>query len=142
MATLISHSPEETARLGEEMGRMAKRGWVYGLTGGLGTGKTQLVRGLARGLGISERIQSPTFALVHEYRGGRLPLFHLDLYRLDKLEEILAAGLGDYLEPNEGVTVVEWYDRWTGPPPTHLIEVRLHDWGADERLIEYDTPCA
>jgi tRNA threonylcarbamoyladenosine biosynthesis protein TsaE len=122
------------------MGRMAQRGWVLGLTGGLGTGKTQFARGLARGLGIPSRIQSPTFALVHEHRSGRLPLFHLDLCRLDTLEQILAAGLGDYFSSREGVTVVEWYERWTGPPPPVLIEVRLHDWGDQERLIEYDPP--
>jgi tRNA threonylcarbamoyladenosine biosynthesis protein TsaE len=77
----------------------------------LGAGKTQLVKGLARGLGVAERVRSPTFALVNIYESGRLPLFHLDLYRLETREQIAAAGLEEYLQP-AGVTVVEWAERW------------------------------
>ena len=112
MATFISHSPEETAALGERWGRDAAPGWVIGLSGDLGAGKTQFVKGLARGLGITARVHSPTFALVNEYPGGRLPLAHLDLYRLDAPEQILAAGLEEYLRRPSGVTVVEWCERW------------------------------
>ena len=83
MPTLTSHSPSETEALGEKFGRAAMHGWVIALTGDLGAGKTQFVKGLARGLGISARVHSPTFTLVAEYGGGRLNLFHLDLYRLD-----------------------------------------------------------
>ena len=83
MATTISHSPAETAALGEQWGRAAQSGLVIGLSGDLGAGKTQFVKGLARGLGIAERVHSPTFVLVNIYTGGRLTLFHLDLYRLD-----------------------------------------------------------
>jgi tRNA threonylcarbamoyladenosine biosynthesis protein TsaE len=86
---------------------------VIGLCGDLGAGKTQLVKGLARGLGIAARVHSPTFALVNIYNGGRLTLYHLDLYRLDTREQILAAGLEEYLKP-EGVTVIEWAERWFG----------------------------
>ncbi|HRT59280.1 MAG TPA: tRNA (adenosine(37)-N6)-threonylcarbamoyltransferase complex ATPase subunit type 1 TsaE, partial [Candidatus Paceibacterota bacterium] len=93
MATFISHSPDETAALGESWGRVAVPGLVIGLTGDLGAGKTQLVKGLARGLGIPERVHSPTFALVNTYAGGRLPLYHLDLYRLETPDQVLAAGL-------------------------------------------------
>jgi tRNA threonylcarbamoyladenosine biosynthesis protein TsaE len=78
MVTFTSHSPEETQALGEAWGREAGKGWIIGLTGDLGAGKTQLVKGIARGLGIKARIQSPTFALVNEYGEGRLPLAHLD----------------------------------------------------------------
>jgi tRNA threonylcarbamoyladenosine biosynthesis protein TsaE len=113
MATLISHSPAETEALGAEWGRVAERGLVIGLSGELGAGKTQLVKGLARGLGITARVHSPTFTLVNEYGGGRLRLFHLDLYRLETPEQIHAAGLEDYLQP-DGVTVVEWAERWPG----------------------------
>jgi tRNA threonylcarbamoyladenosine biosynthesis protein TsaE len=112
MATLISKSPEDTFALGEAWGREAQRGWVIGLSGDLGTGKTQLVKGLADGLGSTARVHSPTFALLNEYAGGRLPLFHLDLYRLNHREEVFAAGLDEYLLNPEGVTVVEWIERW------------------------------
>jgi len=111
MATCISHSPAETAALGEQWGRAAESGLVIGLCGDLGAGKTQLVKGLARGLDIAELVHSPTFALVNIYNGGRLTLYHLDLYRLDTLEQIRAAGLEEYLKP-EGVTVIEWAERW------------------------------
>src|SRR5437868_15312958 len=112
MATFISHSPDETAALGEQWGRAAAPGWILGLTGDLGAGKTQLVKGLARGLGISAPIQSPTFALVNEYKEGRLPLAHLDLYRLDTPEQIHGAGLDEYFVKPTGVVVVEWCERW------------------------------
>lgn len=114
MATFISHSPDETAALGESWGRAAVPGLVIGLTGDLGAGKTQLVKGLARGLGIPERVHSPTFALVNTYAGGRLPLYHLDLYRLETPDQVLAAGLEEYLHP-DGVAVVEWAERWLLP---------------------------
>ena len=110
MATFISHSPAETEALGERLGRAAQHGWVIGLTGDLGAGKTQLVKGLARGLGITARVHSPTFTLVNEYGGGRLKLFHLDLYRLESSGQILAAGLEEFLQP-DGVAVVEWAER-------------------------------
>src|SRR5262245_47790316 len=112
MVTHTSHSPEETVALGERWGREAEAGWLIGLSGDLGAGKTQLVKGLARGLEITARVHSPTFALVHEYRGGRLLLVHLDLYRLDTPAQIAAAGLEEYLLNPGGVTVVEWIERW------------------------------
>jgi len=110
MATYISNSPAETEALGEQWGREAQSGLVLGLSGDLGAGKTQLVKGLARGLNISERVHSPTFALINVYSSGRLPLFHLDLYRLDSAEQFVSAGLEEYLKPN-GVTVIEWVER-------------------------------
>jgi len=111
MATITTHSATETQELGESWGRQAERGWVIGLSGELGAGKTQLVKGLARGLGVTVRVHSPTFTLVNEYGGGRLRLFHLDLYRLESREQIITAGLDDYLQP-DGVTVIEWAERW------------------------------
>ena len=110
MNTFISHGPAETESLGESFGRAAKRGLVIALSGELGAGKTQLVKGLARGLGITARVHSPTFTLVNEYAGGRLRLFHLDLYRLESSAQILAAGLEEFLQP-DGVAVVEWAER-------------------------------
>src|SRR5512133_1999589 len=113
MVTHISHSPEETAALGQTAGAVARKGQVFALSGDLGSGKTQWVKGLAAGLGVGVRVHSPTFALINEYRGGRLPLFHLDLYRLEQRAQIHAAGLEDYLAP-EGVTVIEWAEHWFG----------------------------
>jgi len=110
---LFSHSPAETEALGEAWGRAAKPGLVIALTGDLGAGKTALVRGLARGLGCADRVHSPTFTLVNQYGGGRLPLCHLDLYRLDTPEQIRAAGLEEYLQP-DGVAVIEWAERLLG----------------------------
>jgi tRNA threonylcarbamoyladenosine biosynthesis protein TsaE len=110
MATFISHSPAETEALGEEWGRTAQRGLVIALSGDLGAGKTQLVRGLARGLCVTTRVHSPTFTLVNEYSGGRLKLFHLDLYRLETSEQIHSAGIEEFLQP-DGVAVIEWAER-------------------------------
>jgi len=115
MATFISHSPADTESLGASWGREASRGLVIALSGDLGAGKTQLVRGLARGLGFAGRIHSPTFTLVNTYEGGRLPLYHLDLYRLETLEQIHGAGVDDYLQP-DGVAVIEWAERLLKTP--------------------------
>ena len=141
MPTLVSHSPEETATLGEQWGRIARTGWVIGLTGDLGAGKTQLVKGLARGLGLAKRVSSPTFALVNEYRDGRLPLFHLDLYRLDTREQIIGAGLEEYLLNPPGVTVVEWAERYfnVAGPQRGLRRVSIETLGENERRITYDN---
>lgn len=117
MAIFISHSPTETEALGEDWGRTAPAGMVLALCGELGAGKTQLVKGLARGLNIPDRVHSPTFALVNVYNGGRLTLFHLDLYRLENREQISAAGLDEFLEP-AGVAVIEWAERLLGPQST------------------------
>ena len=145
MATIISHSPEETAALGERWGRETKPGWLIGLSGDLGAGKTQLVKGLARGLGIAARVQSPTFALVHEYAGGRLPLVHIDLYRLDTPEQTRGAGLEEYFFKPRGVVVVEWIERWLGPSEISNLKsqipirhVSIESLGETERRIKYE----
>ncbi len=147
MGTFISHSPAETEALGEAWGRAAQSGWVLGLQGDLGAGKTQLVKGLARGLGFLGRVHSPTFALVNQYRGGRLPLFHLDLYRLDTPAQITGAGLDEYLYAPAGVAVVEWIERWrpalagnAGAPAAdlRLRHVRLETISEAERRITYE----
>jgi len=144
MATFISHSPAQTGALGEEWGREAQRGWVFGLSGGLGAGKTILAAGLARGLGVTARVQSPTFALVNEYRDGRLPLFHLDLYRLASRGDIIAAGLELYLVRPPGVAVVEWMERWLEDgcwPPVRGVRFRrveIKTAGETEREIVHE----
>lgn len=144
MATFISHSPEETAALGAEWGRAVRGGWVLGLSGDLGAGKTQLVKGLAQGLGITARVRSPTFALVNEYNEGRLPLFHLDLYRLETSEQIHGAGLDEYLSKPDGVVVIEWVERWfashSALREAHFTyrHVRLEPLSERERRITYE----
>jgi tRNA threonylcarbamoyladenosine biosynthesis protein TsaE len=139
MATFISHSPAETEKLGETWGREAQPGWVIGLSGDLGAGKTQLVKGLARGLGATERVHSPTFALVNEYLTGRLPLFHLDLYRLETQEQIHAAGLEEFLR-TRGVTVVEWIEKMAAAqvPAPRFRRVNIETVSETERRIIYD----
>ena len=139
MATFISHNPTETESLGEKFGRAATRGLVIALTGDLGAGKTQFVRGVARGLEISSRVHSPTFTLVNEYVGGRLKLFHLDLYRLETAQQILTAGVEEYLSP-DGVAVMEWAERIYDLRFTiyDLKKVKIEILGEAERKIIYD----
>jgi tRNA threonylcarbamoyladenosine biosynthesis protein TsaE len=139
MATFISHSPAETEALGEKFGRAARRGWVVALSGDLGAGKTQFVRGVARGLEIQARVHSPTFTLVNEYGGGRLKLFHLDLYRLETAEQILSAGVEEFLSP-DGVAVIEWAERIYDLRFTicDLKKVKIEISGESERKIIYD----
>jgi len=139
MATFISHSPAETQSLGERWGRIAQSGLVIGLSGELGAGKTQLVKGLARGLGIAARVHSPTFTLVNEYGGGRLRLFHLDLYRLETAGQITAAGLEEFLQP-DGVTVIEWAEKIADCQLliANWAKVQVEILNEAERKIVYD----
>ncbi len=139
MATLISHSPAETQALGEKFGRAARQGWVIGLSGELGAGKTQFVKGLAHGLGISTRVHSPTFTLATQYSGGRLDLFHLDLYRLESPAQILSAGLEEFLQP-DGVTVIEWAERMPAAllPAPRQLAVQIEVLNEADRKIIYD----
>jgi tRNA threonylcarbamoyladenosine biosynthesis protein TsaE len=144
---IISHSPDETEALGETWGREAQRGLVIALSGDLGAGKTQLVRGMARGIGYQGRVHSPTFALVNIYEGGRLPLFHLDLYRLDSAEAVHRAGMDEYLQP-DGVAVIEWAERLLDPAKTSNTQyatrnirfVTIETLDDNRRRITYEDP--
>ena len=141
MTLFVSHSPAETESLAEAWGRAAQFGWILGLSGDLGAGKTQLVKGLARGLGVRERVHSPTFALVNQYLSGRLPLYHLDLYRLDTADQIHSAGLEEFLTNPPGVAVVEWAERWPGFAAGSGLRcrlVRMESSGDLERRISYE----
>ena len=113
IATIVTETPAETEAAGRALGRALVAGDVVNLQGDLGAGKTLFVKGLAASLGYDPHdVQSPTFTLVHEHRGGRLDLFHLDLYRLDDpLGDVEASGLDEYLDPRDGVTAVEWGER-------------------------------
>lgn len=105
--TYLTNSPAETEALGQRLAQQLQPGAVIAYTGDLGAGKTAFTRGLARGLGIAERITSPTFTIVNEYQGGRLPLFHFDMYRLGSSEELYEIGWEDYLARG-GICAVEW----------------------------------
>ena len=103
----ITNSAEETEALGARLGERLEPGAVIAFTGDLGAGKTAFTRGLAQGLGIVDRVTSPTFTIVNEYEGGRLPLFHFDMYRLGSSDELFDIGWEDYLARG-GVCAVEW----------------------------------
>ena len=105
--TYITHSPGETEKLGQALGRRLKPGTVLAYRGELGAGKTAFTRGLARGLGYTEPVTSPTYTIVNEYLGGRLPLFHFDMYRLGSSDDLWNIGWEDYLDRG-GVCAVEW----------------------------------
>ncbi len=137
---IISNSEQETRSIASALGRDLAMGTVLLLSGDLGAGKTAFVRGLAEGLGIDpDEVTSPTFTLVHEYRGGRLPLIHVDLYRLDRadLDEI---GLDQDLAAT-GIVAVEWSERLSRRIPEATL-VHLTDRGGDSRDIEIIRPAA
>jgi len=136
-ATVRTVSVDETIALGERLGRAAAPGDLLCLWGDLGAGKTQLVKGIARGLGIADTVNSPTFILMNEY-AGRLPLFHVDLYRLAGAADALAGGVIDDRQI-DGVTAVEWPDRMGDILPAGRLDVRIDGSGDDVREIEVVT---
>ncbi|HJB00220.1 MAG TPA: tRNA (adenosine(37)-N6)-threonylcarbamoyltransferase complex ATPase subunit type 1 TsaE [Candidatus Mediterraneibacter merdavium] len=122
-----TNSPEETFRAGRKLGEKAKSGQVFTLTGDLGVGKTVFTQGLARGLGIEEPVNSPTFTIVQVYDEGRLPFYHFDVYRIGDIEEMDEVGFEDYVM-GDGVSLIEW---------ANLIEEILPEKRTDI-LIEKD----
>src|SRR5574337_1074852 len=135
-AVYRSASPEQTYALGEAVGRLAEAGDVIGLFGDLGTGKTLFVGGLAKGLDVPSAayVSSPTFAIMHRYR-GRLPLYHIDLYRIETAEACARLGLDEYLQ-GDGVAAVEWAEHGWGILPKEMLTLRLRYTGPDTRIIE------
>jgi tRNA threonylcarbamoyladenosine biosynthesis protein TsaE len=118
------------------LGRTAGAGEVFALRGDLGAGKTCLIQGLAEGLGITSPVTSPTFVLISEHR-GRLPLYHVDLYRMDSLAEVRALGLEDLLADwRDGVTAIEWAERAEVLLPAETVWLTLEGAGDEERTIE------
>ncbi|MBM3149093.1 MAG: tRNA (adenosine(37)-N6)-threonylcarbamoyltransferase complex ATPase subunit type 1 TsaE [Chloroflexi bacterium] len=134
---LTSHSPEETQRLGVELGKLSQVADVFLLMGNLGSGKTCLTQGIAWGLEVKEYAFSPSFVIVREYH-GRLPLYHIDLYRLDHLEEIIDLGLDEYFY-GDGVCVVEWADKGLAALPEENLLVMLEHIGETERSIRLEA---
>ena len=129
----VTNSPEETEALGADLAGRLEPGTVIAFTGDLGAGKTAFVRGVARGLGISERVTSPTFTIVNEYEGGRLPLFHFDMYRLGSSDELFDIGWEDYLARG-GVCAVEWSEN-VADALTGAISVSIRRLGDMDREI-------
>ena len=132
---LVSKSPEDTARLGEEFGQLLSAGDIVCLYGELGTGKTVLSKGLATGLGVAGRgtVRSPSFVLVHRYR-GRMPVYHADLYRLSGPMEIADIGLRELLG-GDGVAMIEWADKLEALLPPERLDISLEHQNEETRLI-------
>ena len=129
----ITNSPEETEALGAALGRILTPGTVIAYRGDLGAGKTAFTRGLARGLGYSDMVTSPTYTIVNEYLGGRLPLFHFDMYRLRSAEDLWDIGWEDYLDRG-GVCAVEWSEN-VAEAMEDAISVTIEKLGENTRRI-------
>jgi tRNA threonylcarbamoyladenosine biosynthesis protein TsaE len=134
---VVSENPEQTMRLGCLLGEILPPGSFVALVGSLGAGKTLLTKGIARGLGVEDdrEVTSPSFVLVNEYR-GRIPVYHLDLYRLDTFAEVEGIGWDDFLS-GPGVTLVEWADKVEGELPGERIEIHLQWAGEEERRLAF-----
>jgi tRNA threonylcarbamoyladenosine biosynthesis protein TsaE len=135
--TFITHSEDETAAAGRDLAATVSAGDAVLLFGDLGAGKTAFVRGLAEGLGVPrDEVSSPTFTLIQEYRGGRLPLFHVDLYRIEDGREFDELGLDEIAEG--GVLAIEWADRYPWPPQ-RAVRVRIEHAGESRRRIAIEA---
>ena len=144
--TFTTENPEETQTVGEKLGKTLKHGDVIALIGDLGTGKTCLTQGIARGVGIAanEVVNSPSYILINEYNGA-IPIYHIDLYRLENSEEIAELGLSEYIE-SEGICIIEWAERMADSLPDTCIKIHitLADTNtshvADNRALISQTP--
>ena len=133
--TVVTHAPQETAALAERLGAAAETGTVLCLVGDLGAGKTLFTQGIARGLGVTEEVTSPTFALMNQYC-GRLPVTHFDLYRLEREEELDEIGFYEFAEPSGGVVLIEWADKFPAalPEPHIRLEIERGEKENERRL--------
>ena len=129
----FTHTPEQTEAVGQALGKLLRPGTVLAYEGDLGAGKTAFTRGLARGLGSSDPVTSPTYTIVNEYLSGRLPLFHFDMYRLASADDLWDIGWEDYLERG-GVCAVEWSEN-VADAMEDAIRVRIEKTGEESRRI-------
>ena len=129
----ITNSPEETEAIGAALGKIIKPGTVIAYRGDLGAGKTAFTRGLARGLGCMEIVTSPTYTIVNEYLGGRIPLFHFDMYRLGSSDDLFDIGWDDYLDRG-GVCAVEWSEN-VDDAMEDALYITIEKLGEDSRRI-------
>ena len=137
-----SFCPEDTFVLGQKIGELVKPGTVISLVGDLGVGKTVFTQGLAKGLGITEPVNSPTFTIVQEYEEGRLPFYHFDVYRIGDIEEMDEIGYEDYIS-GEGVSLIEWSNLIEEILPEERTEILIEkdlEKGFDYRKITVKTP--
>lgn len=132
----ITNSPEETEAVGAALGKILQPGTILAYRGDLGAGKTAFTRGLARGLGYCEPVTSPTYTIVNEYLGGRLPLFHFDMYRLASSDDLWDIGWEDYLERG-GVAAVEWSEN-VDDAMENAVYITIHKTGENMRRIEIE----
>lgn len=140
MKVLESYSREDTFHTGEVLGEKAQPGQVYALYGDLGVGKTVLTKGFAKGLGITDPVNSPTFTILQIYEKGRLPLYHFDVYRIEEPEEMEEVGFDDYVY-GKGVSMIEWPERIEELLPASVIRVTIAkdlSKGLDYRKITID----
>ncbi|MGN1136079.1 MAG: tRNA (adenosine(37)-N6)-threonylcarbamoyltransferase complex ATPase subunit type 1 TsaE [Oscillospiraceae bacterium] len=135
MITVTTASAEETIAFAEKIGAMLKGGDIIAYKGGLGAGKTTFTRGLAIGMGLSDEVSSPTFALVNEYRGKALTLYHFDMYRIMNEEALETTGFYDYIS-DDCVIAVEWSENIADCLPKNIITVTIETTGEEERRIE------
>ena len=136
MATFISNSPAETDAIGRQLAERIDVGAVLALKGELGSGKTLFVKGLVAGLGSSAEVTSPTFTIMHEYRGGRLPVYHFDFFRLEDSESLARLGLDDYFF-GDGLSVIEWADRFPKFIPEQACRILFEIKSETQRAITF-----
>lgn len=134
MKEFISNSPEESEEFAFRIAKTLRGGTVIAFQGGMGMGKTHFTRGLARGLGFKDDVSSPTFAIINEYRGGRLPLFHFDMYRIESWEDLDSCGFFDYMNEN-GVIAVEWSENIAAALPDDTVYITIEKLGENSRKI-------
>ena len=134
---MITKSAAETRSLGEKLAGRLRPGDVLLLEGDLGAGKSELTRGIAKGLGVAETVTSPSFTILNVYESGRCPLYHFDWYRLESSEELYELGMDEYLG-GDGIAVVEWPGRCPDAVPESAVRIRMTAAGENERLIESD----
>jgi len=130
----ITHSPEETILYAEKIAHTLKPGDIIAFRGGLGAGKTTFTRGLAKGLGIGDIVTSPTFALVNEYRGKNLTLYHFDMYRIENSDDLESTGYYDY-PLDESIFAVEWSENIDNVLPENTIYIDIKYINENERII-------
>lgn len=130
----VTNSAAETRALGEKLASRLKAGDVVVLEGELGAGKSELARGIARGLGVTETVTSPSFTILNVYESGRCPLYHFDWYRLESEEELYELGMDEYLG-GDGIAVVEWAERCPEAVPENILRIQLEVTGGESRRI-------